>query len=302
MHVLLLISLFVFGLVAYAHGFLIGLVAGAGTLAGLVALILLLGRWARKQPPPVPYASPVPEPADPLASDDLPPDWEAIAPRDSDHWLPRDRLPYPLGGGVTADDSGVPPGFLGRACYLLPLRIDLGATPYCWSWRAATWLQGGAARDIFATQFYERLRDALADPETATADTAPLVGEDDLKRHRIALEGTPRFLAFRSRDARWGGFMLGDASFRFPLAKLAGLHLRIGHPGRGAGGYELCVVLVDGGDRTRSLETHLAYEQRTTSSLLIATMQLGRLFDVRVGAEEYMDDSRGFDASRPYDR
>ena len=300
MYVLLLISLLVLGLVAHAHGFLIGLAAGVGTFAGLVALVLLLGQWAKKQQPPAPYTSPEPEPAQDAA--DLPPGWEAIAPRDSDRTLPRDRLPFPLGGGVTADDRGVPPGYLGRECYFLPLRIDLGPTPYCWSWRAATWFEGKAAHEVFATQFYDRLRGALADPDGPDGQATPLIDEDDLARHRAALEGTPRFFAFRSRDARWGGFLLGDASFRFPLERLAGLHLRIGRPARGSGGYELCVVLADGEERTRFLETHLAYEPLTTSSLLVATMRLGRLFDVHVGAEEYMDESRGVDASRPYDR
>lgn len=297
MYVLLLISLLVFGLVAHAHGFLIGLAAGGGAFAGMVVLILLLGRWAGRQPPAADSASAAPEPS-PQASIDFPSDWEAIAPRDSDRTLPRDHLPFPLGGGITADDDGVPPGLLGRESYLLPLRVDLGAAPCCWSWRAATWLKGAAAREVFAAQFYERLRGALADPDIP--DAAPLVGSDDLSRHHIALEGTPRFLAFRSRDARWGGFMLGDASFRFPLERLAGLHLRIGRPARGSGGYDLCIVLTDGDERTRFLETHLAYEPRTTTSLLITTMQLGRLFDVRVGGEEYMDDSRGFDPN--YDR
>ena len=302
MSVLLLMSLFVFGLVADAHGFLIGLAAGAGTFAALIALVLLLGVWVRKQQPPAPYTSPAPGPAGMQDTADVPPDWDAIAPRDSDRTLPRDHLPFPLGGGVSADDRGVPPGYLGRASYLLPLRIDLGPTPHCWSWRAATWLKDDAAHEVFATQFYERLRSALTDPAAPDDQATSLIGEDDLARHRVALEGTPRFLAFRSRDAHWGGFQLGDTSFRFPLERLAGLHLRIGRPARGSGGYELCVVLTDGEERTRFLETHLAYEPRTTTSLLIATMQLGRLFDVRVGAEEYMDDSSGFDANNPYDR
>ena len=91
MYVLLLISLLVLGLVAHAHGFLIGLAAGVGTFAGLVVLVLLLGQWAKKQQPPAPYTSPEPEP--PQDTADLPSGWEAVASRDSDRTLPRDRLP-----------------------------------------------------------------------------------------------------------------------------------------------------------------------------------------------------------------
>jgi len=289
MYILFVIALFVAGFVAKAHGVLPGLAAGVATFAGQFALLMLLGRGARRGQvaagADMPPAAAVP----PQIPDD-----DAVAPRASDRTRPRDLLPHPLGSGW--------PGYVGRESYLLPLHIDLGAAPTCWSWRAATWIKGDAAREVFVAQLYERLQQALAEPAAPDRDTVPPVGEDDLARHYVALEGKPRFLAFRSRDARWGGFMHDAEWFRFPLERLLGLHLRIGRPMRGGGGYELCVVLAEGEERVQSLETHLAYDLRTTSSLLIATMQLGKLFDVPVGAEEYIDEWRGYDAARPYDR
>lgn len=178
---------------------------------------------------------------------------------------------------------------------LLPVRVDLGGAPCCWSWVAATWIKGDAARDVFEDQLYDRLRRALAEPDAPAPS-----GADDLATYAAALRDPSRLFAFRSREAGWGGFARGGASFRFPLERLAALRLRIGHPGRGTGGYELCLVLADGDER--ALETHLPCNLRTTASLLIATMRLGTLFDVRVGCEEYVDDERGTEASRPYDR
>ncbi len=300
MYVVWLIALLVFGMVAHAHGLLAGLAAGVGAFAGLIGLILLLGRWATKRPAPAPYESPSPEPppdAAPSAPDDVPADWEAIAPRDGDRMLPRDRLPYPL-GSVTADGSGVLPGYLGRHSYMEPLRVDLGPDPQCWSRRERRWITGGAGMDLFLAQLYEGLRDALAEPAVEGEEDIAWVGDDDIARHRLADRGVPLFIAFRSRDARWGGFHHAGTSFRFPLERLVGLHLQIGMPARGPGGYEL--KLFTAGGREHGLETYLGYLDRTTVSLLDVTMKLGKLFDVPVGCQTYANEVRTFDEPNPY--
>lgn len=297
MYVLFLVALLVAGFVAEAHGILAGLAAFVGSFVALVALILLLGRWIdRGQGKQAGDGSTATDSVQTAAAPMEMPDDDAVAPRDSDRPLPRDLLPYPIGGG-----GSVPPGLVGRECYLLPLRIDMGGAPACWSWRAATWIRGDEAHKLFAAQLYERLQRALADPAAEDGDAVPLISEDDLARHRFTLEGV-RLIAVRSRDARWGGFVHGAESFRFPLERLVGLQLGIGRPARGSGGYELQLMLAEGDERKPSLETHLAYNERTTSSLLVATMQLGKLWDVRVGADEYADEWRGSDDGRPYDR
>lgn len=295
MYVLLLISLLVFGLVAHAHGLLAGLAAGAGAFAGLIGLVLLLGRWAAKRPIPEPYESQEPEPAP--APDEVPADWETIAPRDSDRLLPRDRLPYPL-GNATTDGLSVPPGYLGRHSYMQPLMVDLGPAPQCWSQRDRVWVTGKAGTDLFLAQLYEGLRDALAEPAIDGEEDIVWVGEDDIARHRLADRGVPPFIAFRSRDARWGGFHHAGATFRFPLERLVGLHLQVGMPARGPGGYEL--KLFAAGGRERWLETYLGYLDRTTVSLMEVAMALGKLFDVPVGCQTHANEIRTFDEPNPY--
>jgi hypothetical protein len=299
MYVLLLIALFVFGLVAHAHGVLVGLAAGVGTFVGLIGLVLLLGRWAAGRQPAAGHgenAPPAMAPA-PQVPEGPPADWEAVAPRAGDRTLPRDRLPYPLGNAV-ADGTSVPPGYLGRHSYLVPLIVDLGPDPRCWSPREKRWVTGTAAVDVFLAQLYEGWRGVLAEAGDRDEEGVAWVGEDDIARHRFADRGMPPFIAFRSRDARWGGFHHGGAAFRFPLERLVGLHLEIRMPARGPGEYRLKVFAAGG--RESWLEMFLDYRERTTVSLLEATMQWGKLFDVPVSSRTYANEVRTFDEPNPH--
>jgi hypothetical protein len=307
--IILAIPVIVWAIVREWYGFLLSLLAGFTTFIVEIAFLYRIGtRSQRTKARALQVAA-----APPLEHNPF--EWHTVPrretverarralPRDSDRYLPVDELPRPLGAWQSDAEQGTAvrlPGTIGEAV--------------CFERISSFELEKNADNEELKAHLHRQLYDGFklaisrhVDIETGLdGSPAAMINPDELPESFRTNEGssscaTP-LIAFRSRDAQWGGFRYAGESFRFPLKHLKGVVLEVSLPLRFSGSYSVSVVL-DSPNRCKGnisspfsyefatrFDLDLPYSESWSFSLLTGLGILEPLFDIRVRCNVQSDD------------
>lgn len=223
--------------------------------------------------------------------------WRAI--RETDHLLPIDTLPYPIGHFSGPGDLSLSGNVGDKALFEY-----IGTR----AWAAHSSSEPRQLEPIINRRLFDGIRSALSSlidiEEGAMGSPASMTTAEEFDQFGTQwwIPETPsdqHFFSYRSRDAQWGGFRFRDMSFRFVRANLVGFAIDVVFPAKGGGGFDIAVVsaVPDTGQAKEESQRNayawfrldIEFSTEVAFALLATMLRLSNFFGVALNCRQTAD-------------